>query len=100
MVKLRRHSTLLGRVPRVNSDEFCGVCVKARLDTPHDAYSAYPASEVILHALGIYMLIFGIPLKVSPLPSPPIHVPMPPKNAQQCDEKEKCSINRGIGIEK
>ena len=67
---------LLGRVPRVlqYSDEFAS---RYAWTTPHDAYSAYPASEVILHALAIYVDIFGIPAQVSPLPSP-----QPPKNAR------------------
>lgn len=39
-----------------------------------------PLSVVILHALAIYVDIFGIPVQVSPLPSPA---------AEKCDVKEK-----------
>ena len=41
-----------------------------------------PLSEVILHALAIYVDIFGIPVQVSPLP-------IVSRRKMRCDEKEK-----------
>ena len=80
ILRRRRHSTSLGRVHRVNSDEFAS---RHAWTPPHDAYSAYPASEVILHALGIYIDIFGIPAEVSPLPLPPSMFTGPPRRMRE-----------------
>lgn len=75
------------------SDEFAS---RHAWTTPHDAYSAYPASEVILHALAIYVDIFGIPA-AGLAPSIPSRRTMRENTMKRSMEEEiNVSMNRGI----